>query len=157
MGAGPQATVIGIIHGPGPTGPITVQIGTAEPDIITLPTPAKDIQVYMVVDDEYDHREGGDETPVFTRLVELKREGEDGFRAPSQASRGHGVGRGASRAAPPRGGGRGCMTICPVVKDLVEDDYDYYDDEEGDNKFTREPRDEEGYKVQQVEVQGEDV
>ena len=128
LGAGVQATMIGTSHSPGPTGPITAKMDTTEPDISILPTPAKNTQVYMVVDDEDDNGGGGEEAQTFTRLMEPKKERVDASRVLPQASRGRCILR----------RGCGCVTGPPTIEDLGEDD-DNNDNEEDDKEFTRDP------------------
>ena len=73
---GAQATVIGTIHGPGPTGPITTQTVSTEPDISILSIPAWNVQVHMIMDEDDREEGGGEGAQTFTRLLEQKKERE---------------------------------------------------------------------------------
>ena len=93
----------------------------------------------MVVEDDYNIVEVGT-AQGFTKIVEPKRERADPASILPHASRGQGVGGGASQGRPQRGGSHGCVTIPPIVEDLgVKDD---------DNEFPGDPHDEEEDEVQ---------
>ena len=94
----------------------------------------------MVVEDDNDIVDVG-RAQGYTRIIQPKRERTDPPFILPHASRGQGVGGGASRRRPPRGGGRGCMTTLPVVEDLGAEEYD-------NNEFTGDPHDEEEDEVQ---------
>ena len=101
----------------------------------------------MVVEDDDDVVEIGS-AQGFTQLVEPKKEKTDPPSTMPHASRGCGVGGGASRGRPPWGGGQGCVSVLPTVKDLGDDD--------NNNEFLRGPckEEEEEFQFDYPEVEG---
>ena len=77
----------------------------------------------MIVEDDEDVVEIGS-AQGFTQLVEPKKEKADPTSTMPHASKGHGVGGGASRGRPPWGGSWGCVIIPPTVEDLGDEDDD---------------------------------
>ena len=75
----------------------------------------------MVVEDDDEIVEVG-MAQGFTKIVEPKKEKVDPSPIPPHASRGRGMGGGASRGGPPRGGGKGPAVIPPIVVDPGADD-----------------------------------
>ena len=94
-GATTATTVIGTIHGPGLPRPITVDGGSTEPIVSASTSQGEGSQVFMIVEDDDDIVEIGS-TQGFTQLVEPKKEKTDPPFTMPHASRGHGVGGGAS-------------------------------------------------------------
>ena len=114
-----MATLIGTIHGPGLPGPITDAWSSTEPVVSASTSQGEVTQVFMAVEeDDEDIVEIGT-AQGFTQLVEPKKEKRDSSSiTPCTSSRGCGMGGGASQGGPPQGGGQGCVSLLPIMKDL---------------------------------------
>ena len=106
VGVSTAPTVIGTIHGPGVPRHIATVGGSVEPVVSASTSHEGESNIFMVVEDDDKIVEVG-MAQGFTKIMEPKKEKVD----PPHASRGRGIGGGASQGRPPRGGGGGVDTL----------------------------------------------
>ena len=130
VGVSTAITVIETIHGPGVPGHIAAVGGSVEPVVNASTSQEGESNIFMVVEDDDEIVKVG-MAQGFTKIVEPKKEKVGPTPIPPHASRGQGMGGGASQGRPPRGSGKGPAVIPPITLDdpgAGDDDYDFLRD-----------------------------